>query len=104
MPVSQNKKTPVRVKENVYNMLLRVVMLETGPLIKRQEQQLEALESKILRFTLGWMRIDRVRNEYITRRESRVRTQTLGVLGEDGAARQEEQRKIYRCGEGGHTG
>lgn len=65
-------------------------MLETWPLIKRQNKQLEAVESKILRFTLGEMRMDRARNENITGTEQRIQTKTLGLLGEDGAARQEE--------------
>lgn len=78
------------MKGNVYNIIVRVVMLETGPLIKRQGKQLEAVESKILRFTLGEMRMDRGRNEYITGTEQRVQTKTVGELGEDGAAKQEE--------------
>lgn len=39
------------------------------------------------------MRIDRIRNEYITRRELRHGAERLGVLGVDGAARQEEKGK-----------
>lgn len=79
-------------------------VLKTVPQIKRQEKELEAVESTILRFTLEGMRMDRIRNEQITGRELKRRAARLGVLGEDGAARKEEKEKIYRCGEGGHAG
>lgn len=68
-------------------------VLQTVPLMKRQEKELEAVESTILRFTLRGMRMDRIRNEYITGRELRHGAERLGVLGEDGAARQEEKGK-----------
>ncbi|MCJ8736397.1 hypothetical protein PDJAM_G00257450 [Pangasius djambal] len=39
--------------------------LETVALRKRQESELEAAELKMLRFSLGVTRLDRIRNEYI---------------------------------------
>ena len=43
------------------------VGLETVPLRKRQEAELEVAEVKMLRFTLGGTRMDRIRNENIRR-------------------------------------
>ena len=39
--------------------------LETVTLRKRLEAELEVAEMKLLRFSLGVMRMDRIRNEYI---------------------------------------
>ncbi|MCI4387574.1 hypothetical protein PGIGA_G00075700 [Pangasianodon gigas] len=39
--------------------------LETVALRKRQESELEVAELKMLRFSLGVTRLDRIRNEYI---------------------------------------
>ena len=39
--------------------------LETVALTKRQEAELEMAELKMLRFSLGATRIDKIRNEYI---------------------------------------
>ncbi|MCJ8733970.1 hypothetical protein PDJAM_G00229970 [Pangasius djambal] len=39
--------------------------LETVSLRKRQESELEVAELKMLRFSLGVTRLDRIRNEYI---------------------------------------
>ncbi|KAF7651093.1 hypothetical protein LDENG_00116160 [Lucifuga dentata] len=39
--------------------------LETVALRKRQEAELEVAETKMLRFSLGVTRMDRIRNEYI---------------------------------------
>ncbi|KAK3560499.1 hypothetical protein QTP86_009653 [Hemibagrus guttatus] len=41
------------------------VQAETVPLRKRQESELEVAELKMLRFSLGVTRLDRIRNEYI---------------------------------------
>ncbi|KAK3541104.1 hypothetical protein QTP86_014143 [Hemibagrus guttatus] len=58
----------VRIKEKVYRTVVRAAMLyglETVSLRKRQESELEVAELKMLRFSLGVTRLDRIRNEYI---------------------------------------
>ncbi|KAK3554170.1 hypothetical protein QTP70_019102 [Hemibagrus guttatus] len=57
-----------RIKGKVYRTGVRPAMLyglETVSLRKRQESELEVAELKILRFSLGVTRLDRIRNEYI---------------------------------------
>ena len=69
--------------------------LETVALTKRQETELEVAELKMLSFSLGVTRMDKIRNEYIrgtaqvgrfgeTEREARLRWlgKMLGILGE----------------------
>ncbi|KAK3540979.1 hypothetical protein QTP86_007948 [Hemibagrus guttatus] len=58
----------VRIKGKVYRTVVRAAMLyglETVSLRKRQESELEVAELKMLRFSLGVTRLDRIRNEYI---------------------------------------
>ncbi|KAK3560019.1 hypothetical protein QTP86_033818 [Hemibagrus guttatus] len=57
-----------RIKGKVYRTVVRAAMLyglETVSLRKRQESELEVAELKMLRFSLGMTRLDRIRNEYI---------------------------------------
>ncbi|KAK3518340.1 hypothetical protein QTP86_018635, partial [Hemibagrus guttatus] len=57
-----------RIKGKVYRTVVRPAMLyglETVSLRKRQESELEVAELKMLRFSLGVTRLDRIRNEYI---------------------------------------
>ncbi|KAK3529832.1 hypothetical protein QTP86_006912 [Hemibagrus guttatus] len=57
-----------RIKEKVYRTVVRPTMLyglETVSLRKRQESELEVAELKMLRFSLGVTRLDRIKNEYI---------------------------------------
>ncbi|KAK3522519.1 hypothetical protein QTP86_017665 [Hemibagrus guttatus] len=61
-------KISARIKGKVYRTVVRPAMLyglETVSLRKRQESELEVAELKILRFSLGVTRLDRIRNEYI---------------------------------------
>ncbi|RJG11798.1 hypothetical protein D4A39_16960, partial [Alcanivorax profundi] len=63
-----DKSVPARVKGKVYRTVVRPAMLyglETVALRKRQEEELEVAELKMLRFSLGVTRMDRIRNEYI---------------------------------------
>ncbi|KAK3530982.1 hypothetical protein QTP70_007794 [Hemibagrus guttatus] len=63
-----DRKTSVRIKGKVYRTVVRPAMLyglETVSLRKRQESELEVAELKMLRFSLGVTRLDRIRNEYI---------------------------------------
>ncbi|KAK3569487.1 hypothetical protein QTP86_031419, partial [Hemibagrus guttatus] len=63
-----DRKISVRLKGKVYRTVVRPAMLyglETVSLRKRQESELEVAELKMLRFSLGVTRLDRIRNEYI---------------------------------------
>ncbi|MCI4382152.1 hypothetical protein PGIGA_G00260540 [Pangasianodon gigas] len=63
-----DRKISARIKGKVYKTVVRPAMLyglETVSLRKRQESELEVAELKMLRFSLGVTRLDRLRNEYI---------------------------------------
>ena len=56
------------MKGKIYKMVVRPAMLygsEAVALRKRQETELEVAEIKMLRFSLGMTRMDRIRYEYI---------------------------------------
>ncbi|KAK3518525.1 hypothetical protein QTP70_001508 [Hemibagrus guttatus] len=63
-----DRKISGRIKGKVYRTVVRPAMLyglETVSLRKRQESELEVAELKMLRFSLGVTRLDRIRNKYI---------------------------------------
>ncbi|KAK3507024.1 hypothetical protein QTP70_000554 [Hemibagrus guttatus] len=63
-----DQKISARIKGKVYRTVVRPAMLyglKTVSLRKRQESELEVAELKMLRFSLGVTRLDRIRNEYI---------------------------------------
>ncbi|KAK3511538.1 hypothetical protein QTP70_009333 [Hemibagrus guttatus] len=60
-----DRKISVRIKGKVYRTVAMLYGLETVSLRKRQESELEVAELKMLRFSLGVTRLDRIRNEYI---------------------------------------
>ncbi|MCJ8729260.1 hypothetical protein PDJAM_G00104010 [Pangasius djambal] len=63
-----DRKISARIKGKVYKTVVRLAMLyglETVSLKKRQESELEVAELKMLRFSFGVTRLDRIRNEYI---------------------------------------
>ncbi|KAK3516660.1 hypothetical protein QTP70_021999 [Hemibagrus guttatus] len=63
-----DRKISAIIKGKVYRTVVRPAMLyglETVSLRKRQESELEVAELKMLRFSLGVTRLDRIRNEYI---------------------------------------
>ncbi|KAK3564068.1 hypothetical protein QTP86_007525 [Hemibagrus guttatus] len=63
-----DRKISASIKGKVYRTVVRLAMLyglETVSLRKRQESELEVAELKMLRFSLGVTRLDRIRNEYI---------------------------------------
>ena len=63
-----DRRVPARVKGKVYKVAVRPAMLyglETVALTKRQEAEMEVAELKMLRFSLGMTRMDKIRNEYI---------------------------------------
>ena len=58
-------RLPARLKGKVYKTVVRPCMLcrlEAVGLTKRQNEELEAAEMKMLRFSKGVTRIDRIRN------------------------------------------
>ncbi|KAK3546774.1 hypothetical protein QTP86_001526 [Hemibagrus guttatus] len=91
------------------------VQAETVSLRKRQESELEVAELKMLRFSLGVTRLDRIRNEYIRGtahvghlgdkvREARLRwfghvqRREMGASVEDAEDR-DRWREMIRCGD-----
>ncbi|KAK3567244.1 hypothetical protein QTP86_015085 [Hemibagrus guttatus] len=74
-----DRKISARIKGKVCRTVVRPAMLyglETVSMRKRQESELEVAELKMLRFSLGVTRLDRIRNEYIRG------TAHVGRLGE----------------------
>ncbi|MCJ8731212.1 hypothetical protein PDJAM_G00196770 [Pangasius djambal] len=75
-----DRKISARIKGKVCETVVRAAMLyglETVSLRKRQEAELEVAELKMLRFSLGVTRLDRIRNEYIRG------TAHVGCLGDN---------------------
>ncbi|KAK3513371.1 hypothetical protein QTP70_012337 [Hemibagrus guttatus] len=113
-----DRKISARIKGKVYRTVVRAAMLyglETVSLRKRQESELEVAELKMLRFSLGVTRLDRIRNEYIRGtahvgrlgdkvRESRLRwfghvqRREMGASVEDAEDR-DRWREMIRCGD-----
>ncbi|KAK3510097.1 hypothetical protein QTP70_026828 [Hemibagrus guttatus] len=63
-----DRKISARIKGKVYRTVVRPAMLyglDTVSLRKRQESELEVAELKMLRFSLGVTRLDRIGNEHI---------------------------------------
>ncbi|KAK3552031.1 hypothetical protein QTP70_031579 [Hemibagrus guttatus] len=63
-----DRKISARIKGKVYRTVVRPAMLyglETVSLRKRQEAELEVAELRMVRFSLGVTRLNRIRNEYI---------------------------------------
>ena len=63
-----DRRVSARVKGKVYRVAVRPAMLyglETVALTKRQEAEMEVAELKMLLFSLGVTRMDKIRNEYI---------------------------------------
>lgn len=81
-----------KVKVKVYKMVVRPAMLydsEVVALIKRQETELEVVALKMQRFSLGAMRVGRLRKKYIRGTGQRVlRPSKSGQI-----------RKIWVCAE-----
>ena len=63
-----DRKLPARVKGKVYSSVVRPAMvygLETVAVTKKQVEEMEVAEMKMLRFAMGVTRKDKIRNEYI---------------------------------------
>ena len=74
-----DKRLPARVKGKVYSSVVRPAMvcgLETTAVTKKQVEEMEVAETKMLRFAMGVMRKDKIRNEYI---RSTVKVEQLGM-------------------------
>ncbi|KAK3530930.1 hypothetical protein QTP70_006515 [Hemibagrus guttatus] len=91
-----DQKISARIKGKVYRTVVRPAMLyglETVSLRKRQESELEVAELKMLRFSLGVTRLDRIRNEYIRG------TAHVGRLGDK--VREARFKMVWTCSEEG---
>ena len=77
--VTCDKRLPARVKGKVYIAVVRPAMvygLETVAVTKKQVEEMEVAEMKMLRFAMGVTRKIRIRNEYI---RSTVKVEQLGM-------------------------
>ena len=74
-----DRKLPARVKGKVCSSVVIpaiVYGLETVAVTKKQVEEMEVAEMKMLRFAMGVMRKDNIRNEYIRRT---VKVKRLGI-------------------------
>ena len=74
-----DRRLPARVKGKVCSSVVRPAMvygLETVADTKKQVEELEVAEMKMLRFAKGVMRKDKIRNEHI---RSTVKVERLGM-------------------------
>ena len=63
-----DRRLPARVKGKVYSLVVRPAMvygLETVAVTKKQVEEMEVAEMKMLRFAMGVTRKDKIRNEHI---------------------------------------
>ena len=63
-----NKRLPARIKGKVYSSVVRPAMvygLETVAVTKKQVEEMEVAEMKMLRFAMGETRKDKIRNKHI---------------------------------------
>ena len=79
-----NRRLPARVKGKVYGSVVRpatVYGLEMVAVTKKQVKEMEVAEMKMLRFAMGVMRKDKIRNKYI---RSTVKVERLGMKMREG--------------------
>ena len=82
-----NRRLPARVKGKVYSSVVRPAMvygLETVAVTKKQVEEMEVAEMKMLRFAMGVLRKDKIRNKYI---KSTVEAERLGMKMREGRLR-----------------
>ena len=87
MGVICDKRLPARVKRKVYSSVVRPAMvygLETVAVTKKQVEQMEVAEMKMLRFAMGVTRKDKIRNEYI---RGTVKVEQWGMKMREGRLR-----------------
>ena len=74
-----DRKLPAKVKGKVYSSVVIPAMvygLETVAVTKKQVEEMEVAEIKILRFAMGVTKKDKIRNEHI---RSTVKVERLGM-------------------------
>ena len=82
-----NRRLPARLKGKVCSSVVRPAMvygLETVAVTKKQVEEMEVAEMKMLRFAMGVTRKDKIRNEYI---RSTVKVERLGMKMREGRLR-----------------
>ena len=82
-----DRRLPARVKGKVYSSMVRPAMvygLETVAVTKKQVEEMEVAEMKMLRFAMGVTRKDKIRNENI---RSTVKVEQLGMKMREGRMR-----------------
>ena len=82
-----DKRLPARVKGKVYSSVVRTAMvygLETVAVTKKQVEEMEVAEIKMLKFAIGVTRKDKIRNEHI---RSIVKVEQLGMKMSEGRLR-----------------
>ena len=96
-----DRKLPARVKGKVYSSVVRPAMvygLGTVVVTKKQVEEMEVTEMKMLRFAMGVTRKDKIRNQYI---RSTVKVERLKMKDERGQAEvvwtyHEERSRVCR--------
>ena len=82
-----DRRLPARVKGKVYSSMVKPAMvygLETMAVTKKQVEEMEVAEMKMLRFAMGVTRKDKIRNEHI---RSIVKVERLGMKMREGKLR-----------------
>ena len=82
-----DRRLPARVKGKVYSSVVRPAMvygLETVAVTKKQVEEMEVAELKMLRFAMGVTRKDKIRNEHI---RSTIKVERLGMKMREGRLR-----------------
>ena len=82
-----DRRLPARVKGKVYSSVVRPAImygLETVTVTKKQVEEMEVAEMKMLRFAMGVTRKDKIRNEHI---RSTVKVEQLGMKMREGRLR-----------------
>ena len=82
-----DKRLPVRVKGKVYGSVVRSTImygLEMVAVTKKQVEEMEVAEMKMLRFAMGVTRKDKIRNEHI---RNTVKVECLGMKMREGRLR-----------------
>ena len=85
--VIYDRRLPSRVKGNVYSSVVRQAMvygLETVAVTKKQVEDMEVAEMKMLMFAMGVTRKEKIRNEYIT---GTIKVKRLGMKMRKGRLR-----------------
>ena len=82
-----DRRLPAGVKGKVYSSMVRPAMvygLETVAVTKKQVEEMEVAEMKMLRFAMGVTRKDKIRNKHI---RSTVKVEQLGMKMKEGRLR-----------------